>query len=230
MPRPVSWLPRLHEIRRAVANSVRSHYDRRDLQSLFELQPRAAQKLLQLLPTVPVGTAKLVEREALGRFLDGVRDADDVTGYMEQVRQTKASIPRRKLRSLVRHDADPATLTSLPESVSLSRGRLEVSFRSVKQLGEAMYWLAQMLDTDEFAREFEPEPPPLQSPRTLARCSRNSNGWRPSGCLSASRGFGSGWSVFSGSCGGLCGGFFELGGLPGGRGSRPLRRCASLLG
>jgi len=99
-----------------------------------------------------------------GRFLDGVRDADDVTGYMEQVRQTKASIPRRKLRSLVRHDADPATLTSVPESVSLSRGRLEVSFRSVKQLGEAMYWLAQMLDTDEFAREFEPEPPPAPEP------------------------------------------------------------------
>ncbi len=45
MARPVSWLPRLHEIRRAVANSVRSHYDRHDLQNLFELQPRAAQKL-----------------------------------------------------------------------------------------------------------------------------------------------------------------------------------------
>ncbi len=164
MPRPVSWLPRLHEIRRAVANSVRSHYDRRELQSLFELQPRAAQNLLELLPTIPVGTAKLVEREALGRFLDGVRDADDITGYMEQVRQTKASIPRRKLRSLVRHDTDPATLTSLPESVSLSRGRLEVSFRSVEQLAEVMYWLAQMLDTEEFAREFEPEPPPAPEP------------------------------------------------------------------
>jgi len=32
MPRPLSWLPRLHEISRSVANSVRSHYDRHDLQ------------------------------------------------------------------------------------------------------------------------------------------------------------------------------------------------------
>ena len=42
MPRRLSWLPRLHEIRRSVGNSVRSHYDRRDLQTLFEFQPRAA--------------------------------------------------------------------------------------------------------------------------------------------------------------------------------------------
>jgi hypothetical protein len=27
MPRPISWLTRLHEIRRAVASSVRSHYE-----------------------------------------------------------------------------------------------------------------------------------------------------------------------------------------------------------
>ena len=39
MPRPLSWLPRLHVIRRTVANSVRSHYDRRELETLFELQP-----------------------------------------------------------------------------------------------------------------------------------------------------------------------------------------------
>jgi len=37
--RPICWLPRLHLIRRAVTNSVRSHYDRHDLEQLFELQP-----------------------------------------------------------------------------------------------------------------------------------------------------------------------------------------------
>ena len=168
MPRPLSWLPRLHEIRRSVANSVRSHYDRRDLQALFELQPRAAQKLLELLPTVPVGTSRLVEREALLGFLDGVQEAEDVAGYMEQVRHTKARVPRRKLRSLVQRDTDPATLTSLPACMSLSRGRLEVSFRSLEQLAEAMAWLAQILDSDDFAREFEPELPPLPEPEAAS--------------------------------------------------------------
>ncbi len=73
MPRPVSWLPRLHEIRRSVDTSVRSHYDRHDLQRLFELQPRAAQKLIEMLPAVTVGTSRLVEREALASFLERCR-------------------------------------------------------------------------------------------------------------------------------------------------------------
>jgi len=164
LARPPSWLPRLPEIRRSFANSVRSHYDRRDLQNLFELQPRAAQKLLELLPAVPIGTARLVEREALAKFLEGVREADDTSRYMEQLRKAKAGVSPKKLRSLVRRDFDPVTLSSLPESVSLSRGRLEISFRSVEQLAEAMFWLAQILDTAEFAQNFEPEPPPAPAP------------------------------------------------------------------
>ena len=73
LPRTLSWLPRLHEIRRAVGNSVRSHYGRHDLEALFELQPRAAQQLLGLLPPVTVGTSRLVEAEALGDFWTGSR-------------------------------------------------------------------------------------------------------------------------------------------------------------
>jgi hypothetical protein len=49
MPRPISWLPRLHEIRRSVINPVRSRYDRDDLERFFEVQPRSAQLLLELL-------------------------------------------------------------------------------------------------------------------------------------------------------------------------------------
>jgi hypothetical protein len=161
VPRPISWLPRLHEIARSVANSVRSHYGRRDLEQLFELQPRAAQKLLELLPVVPVGTSHLVEREVLAGFLDRVRDADDVPALIDQIRQEKAQASRKKLRSLVRRDLDPVDLTSLPESVGLSRGRLEVSFRSVEELAESLLIVARILETDgdRFAQEFEPEQP-----------------------------------------------------------------------
>jgi hypothetical protein len=96
MPRPISWLPRLHEIARSVANSVRSHYDRRDLEQLFELQPRAAQKLLEMLPTVQVGTSGLVERETLGAFLERVRDSENTTELFEQIRKEKAGNSRRE--------------------------------------------------------------------------------------------------------------------------------------
>jgi hypothetical protein len=162
MPRPISWLPRLHEIRRSVANSVRSHYGRRDLEHLFELQPRAAQKLFEMLPTVKIGTSLLVEREALSIFLDRVREAEDVAALFDQVRAEKAGVSRRKVRALVPRDTEPATLSSLPESIALSRGRLEVSFATMEQLAEAMFALARVLETDvdAFAQAYEPEMPP----------------------------------------------------------------------
>ena len=161
MARPPSWLPRLHELRRAVANSVRSHYDRRDLERLFELQPRGAGKLLELLPTVPVGTAHLVDREVLLRFLERVHDADDVHALFDQLRLEKGAASRRKIRSLVRRDLEPVGLTSLPDAIGLSRGRLEVSFRSVEELAQAMLTLARILEHegDLFAELYEPEQP-----------------------------------------------------------------------
>jgi len=120
MARPPSWLPRLHQLLQAVAHSVRSHYDRKDIERLFELQPCASGKLLELLPTVPVGTAHLVEREVLSGFLDRVHETENVTALFEQLRSEKAVGSRRKLRSLVRRDLDPISLTSLPESISLA--------------------------------------------------------------------------------------------------------------
>ncbi len=161
MSRPPSWLPRLHPIRLAVSNSVRSHYDRRDLERLFELQPRGAGKLLELLPTVPVGTAHLVDREVLLGFLERVHQADDVHALFDQLRLEKGTSSRRKLRSLVRRDLEPAGLASLPESMALARGRLEVSFATIDQLAEAMLILARILENegDAFAALYEPEKP-----------------------------------------------------------------------
>ena len=157
MPRPISWLPRLHLIARSVTNSVRSHYDRHDLESLFELQPRSAQKLLEMLPSVQVGTSRLVDREVLAGFLDRVREADDVHALYDKVRAEKAVISRRKPRSLVRRDLDAIGIDSLPSSIVLSRGRLEVNFTSVETLAEAMYALARVLEAEgeEFVALYE---------------------------------------------------------------------------
>ncbi len=160
MPRPVSWLARLHEIRRSVANSVRSHYDRGDLEQLFELQPRAAGKLLEMLPTVQVETSQLVDREVLAGFLDRVRDADDTAKLFDQLRAEKVQVSRRRPRSLVRRDRDPIGIASLPSSITLSPGRMKVHFETVEELAEAMYALARVLEAEgeEFARTFTHSP------------------------------------------------------------------------
>jgi hypothetical protein len=145
VPRTLSWLPRLHLIARSDANSVRSHYDRHDLEGLFELQPRAAQKLLEMLPGVQVGTSRLVDREVLAGFLDRVREADDVPALYEKIRAEKAVVSRRKPRSLVRRDLHTIGIDSLPSSIVLSRGRLYALARVLEAEGEefvALYEVA----------------------------------------------------------------------------------------
>jgi hypothetical protein len=55
MSRPISWLTRLHETIRSVTDLVRSHYDRPDLERLFELRSCAAPKTDRLCPWLPSG-------------------------------------------------------------------------------------------------------------------------------------------------------------------------------
>lgn len=157
MARPASWLPRLHEIRRTVSSSIRSHYTRRELETLFQLQPRAALKLIELLPTVSIGTSLLVQKDTLLSFLQGANDTEDVTAYFERVRLAKATVSHKKIRSLIRQDREPLPISSLPDAVHLSRGRLEVTFATVEQFAEAMYALARVLDSDleSFASAYE---------------------------------------------------------------------------
>jgi hypothetical protein len=161
MPRPLSWLPRLHTIRRSVENSVRSHWGRKEIERLFELQPRAAQKLLELLPSVTLGTARFVEREALREFLEKIAQADDPSSILAEYQASHIPAPRRSLRTLVPRDMEPATLASLPAQVHVEAGRLDIRFTCMEELAEALAALAQVLtdDLEGFARLYEPVPP-----------------------------------------------------------------------
>ena len=143
-----------------MAQSVRSHWSRRDLETLFGLQPRAAQNLMAMLPTVAVGTSLLVEREALRSMLDRVHEAGDVTALLEDLRTNKPAAPTRRLRNLVQRDTTPVSLGALPENLQIERGRLEVRFRTLEELARAMYHVARLLeaDADAFAAAYEPLP------------------------------------------------------------------------
>lgn len=161
MARPISWLPRLHEIRKSVTNSVRSHYTRSELEDLFQLQPRMASRYLGSLPTVKVGTAYMVKREDLLAFLNEVNEADDPHEALSRTREEKAGVSRRALRNLVRHDIEPASLASLTSDVTLDMGRLEIRFASAYQLVESLWAIASILQgdgLDEFVQRYEPKP------------------------------------------------------------------------
>ena len=107
-----------------------------------------------------VGTSRLIEREALASFLERVQEADDVPAVLDQVRQQKTAASRRRLRTLVQKDDEVVARASLPAALTLSRGRVEVNFRTLEELTEAMYFLARALDGDleGFAERYEPLP------------------------------------------------------------------------
>ena len=104
-----------------------------------------------------MGTSRLLDREVLADFLSRVRDTEDTSSLFNTLRTEKTDFSKRRLRSLVRRDLDPVSITSLPDSMILSRGRLEVNFVTVEQLAECMLMLARVLECqgEEFAERFE---------------------------------------------------------------------------
>jgi hypothetical protein len=158
MARPVSWLPRLPVLLRSVSESVRSHYASGDLERLFEIQPRAAQMLMGLLPTMRIGKSLLVEREVLAGLLARLADAGDPAAELAALRaRGKPPTVRRRLRDLVPRDID-AGLVELPDNVALEPGSLTVRFATVEELASSLWRLAALLqeDLDGFAARYEP--------------------------------------------------------------------------
>lgn len=159
MPRSLSWLDRIVPIARTVAESARSHYDRKDLQRLFELQPRSAQQLMAALPNIFVGRARLVEREALSDFLRRLNESNDPAQTFAGMRAEGGKAVRRKLREFSLQDY-PADVDAPPHMMTIERGDLRVRFQTLEELAEAMLYLATVFthNLDGFAARYEPAP------------------------------------------------------------------------
>ncbi len=157
MARSLSWLDRIVPISRTVAESARSHYDRKELQRLFELQPRAAQQLMAALPNLFIGRARLVEREALLAFLRGLNEAENPAETFARMRTEGGKAVRRTLREFSLQDY-PASVDSPPRMMSIERGELRVRFQTLEELAEAMLYLATVFteDLEGFAARYEP--------------------------------------------------------------------------
>jgi hypothetical protein len=186
MPRTLSWLDRIVPISRSVAESARSHYDRKELQRLFELQPRAAQQLMAALPHVPVGRAKLIEREALSDFLRRLNESDNPAETYARMRAEGGKTVRRKLREFSLQDY-PASVDSPPRMMTIERGELRVKFQTLEELAEAMLYLATVFthDLDGFAQRYEPAPEvPEEQARAVDEARREAamyRDWLPTG-------------------------------------------------
>jgi hypothetical protein len=155
MPRPLTWLPRLSEIRREINKSVRSHYERKDLEPIFHLQHRAAHQLMQLLPCTKIGRSLIIERQALINFLDRIHDAEDPASVLQSFRAAKEAPKRRTLRNLVQKDSPPVALETLPTSIELRPGEATIRFVRMEDLAASLLALAQVLYSEDGFAAFE---------------------------------------------------------------------------
>ena len=159
----VVWLDRIDPLIHRVKNSIRSHYDREELTNLFELQRRSMFSLLACLPTVHVGRSILVEKEALLKFLERLRNAKDAGAELAAIRkQGKPTPPRRKMRDYTRAEV-AGKLNDLPGTITFAPGELRVSFQSIEQLAFALYSLAEVMrgpDLETIAQHYEPKMEP----------------------------------------------------------------------
>ncbi len=155
MSRPLTWLPRLHEIRREINQSVRSHYERKDLEPIFHLQHRAAHQLMQLLPCTKIGRSLIIERQALINFLDQIHETEDPATVVQSLRAATEAPKRRTLRNLVQKDNTPVTLETLPTSIVLSPGEATIRFVRMEDLAASLLALAQVLYSEDGFAAFE---------------------------------------------------------------------------
>jgi hypothetical protein len=151
----------LPEIRRSVKNSARSHYERKDIERLFELQPRAAQALVQgISPSAKVGRSLLLARGDLEAFLDRIHEGAEPASLLSP---RSEPVSRRRLRELVQVDRVPVRLDEAPGNISFQPGELTISFSSMQELAGALLALAEILDNAEqfaaFEDRFVPRPP-----------------------------------------------------------------------
>jgi hypothetical protein len=155
MGRRATWLERIDGIIHTVESSARSHYDRKDLTALFQLQRRAMFNLLQAMPTIQAGV--LIDRTALLAFLERVRSADKPSAALVEARRERPARDRHKLRTYCRTEV-ASVVDELPAAITLGRGELRIKFGTLEELAYSLTGLAEVLDNDldRFTSLYEP--------------------------------------------------------------------------
>jgi hypothetical protein len=165
MAKTISWLHRAPDIRKQVRQATDSHFHRRDIQRIFELQKSAASWLMDAMPRIKYGTGHIIVAEALIEFLDDVLASADAPALIDARRAANLYVSRRKPRTVVLKEKLGNGLASLPDYVTLTRGELRIKFENSFELMEAQMIVMSNMQAEwyEFCRMYEPEQPSLPS-------------------------------------------------------------------
>jgi hypothetical protein len=178
MARPISWVERAPAILHEVKVKKRTRYGAVDVQDLFGLMPRRAQALMKMLPRFEIGRTFEISREDLIAFLERVVGAAPpgcghhaagkaVADLFTQILAEAPPVTREQPLPTawpVRLTPRRSTLASLPESVVVRRGVVELHGRTREDVTAAAMAFAAVLETDEFVEAFELRKPVQRDP------------------------------------------------------------------
>ena len=154
MPAASAWLDRLPSLIEKVTGDDLPVYDRRALETLFEVKPRRAQQILRELAVAAgelaparAGQAHALPRAVLLRALHALAGSEEFQQHAESRSEAEAQMKERvaaaaaaRVRIPVSVGRESRSLASLPPGIRLERGRLEISFDDAEdlwwQLGE----------------------------------------------------------------------------------------------
>ena len=155
MPRHTEWIQRIPPALDALRALPCPTVDRLTFQSLFQISPRHAVRILSSLGAYAAGKCLLIERHDLIAKLEALQCADTI--QIEQARHERVSVHLERYRKdqaarrrtiEVPLEALSSRLASLPRGVSLYRRSLHIDFQSPEDLLRKLFTLAQAISND----------------------------------------------------------------------------------
>jgi len=155
VPAKPSWLLHIPEIRAILAESGLPVVDRGVIQSVFGLGRRQAIELMHRFGGYQAGRTFLVERDRLIAEMDAIGSSDEyqreVTRH-EKLTTAVAKLQRERRAKEVRFAVPPGVretrMATLPESVRLEPGKLEIEFSGSQDLLAKLFALSQAAAND----------------------------------------------------------------------------------
>lgn len=155
MPRKTEWVHRIPNALEVLRQSPAPLVDRGDIEELLQVSGRHAIRILHRLGAVEAGKNLFIAREELIERLESVLAGDDVRferRRLEKLDRTLAELDRnlraRQVPVSAHPDAQDMLLPSLPRTVRLRPGRLEIDFDTPEELLARLYELSQALVND----------------------------------------------------------------------------------
>ena len=160
-----SWIRHLPRFRAALVAAPTAFLDRQAIQQLFGVRPRQANYILASLPdTLKIGRATIASREQLLHCLDQIENgheykADDLRRHHLREAIGLAQLQQAARKYRFRKVTSPQRIASLPQSVRVAPGVLEVSFTTVDDLLSQLHQLLLAIghDAPSFERLALPE-------------------------------------------------------------------------